>query len=57
MLQRYDAPALAVRVTLPPAQNVVGPEAAMVGVVAPATVTVVGADVAEQLFASVTVTV
>ena len=57
LLHRYDAPLLAVSVTLPPGQNVVDPDGVMVGVVAPETVTVFGADVAEQLFASVTVTV
>ena len=57
LLHRYDEPALAVSVTVPPAQRLVEPDAVMVGVVAPETVTVVGADVAEQPFASVVVTV
>jgi len=46
-----------VSVTLPPVQNVVGPEAVMVGVVAEFTTTVVAALVAEQPFPSVVVTV
>ena len=54
--QRYDEAALAVSVTLPPWQNVVGPEGVMVADGSGLTVTVVGADVALQLFASVTVT-
>lgn len=49
-------PALAVRVTFPPAQNVVGPEAVMLAVGAGLTATFVGADVAVQPFVSVTVT-
>lgn len=50
-------PAGAVSVTLPPSQNVVGPEVVTVAVGGGVTVTVVGADVAVQPFASVTVTV
>ncbi len=50
-------PALALRVTLPPAQNVVAPDAVMLAVGAGFTPTLTGADVAEQPFASVTVTV
>src|SRR5688500_18558785 len=49
-------PPFAVRVTLPPAQNVVGPEAVMLAVGAGLTPTFVGADVAVQPLASVTVT-
>ena len=49
---------LLVRVTLPPAQNVVGPPAVMVGVAGNGlTVTTVGADVAVQPLPSVTCTV
>ena len=54
--QRYDEPLDAVRVTLPPAQNVVGPPAVIVAVGSALTVTTVGEDVALQLFAFVTVT-
>ena len=54
---RYELAALAVSVTVPPAQNVVGPEAVIVGVVAELTVTAVAALVALQPFASVVVTV
>jgi hypothetical protein len=54
--QRYDEPLDAVSVTLPPAQNVVGPPAVMVAAGPGLTVTVVAADVALQPFASVTVT-
>lgn len=50
-------PAGAVSVTLPPSQNVVAPLAAIVAVGPGLTVTVVGADVALQPAASVTVTV
>ena len=53
---RYAVPAVAVRVTLPPAQNVVGPEAVMLALTE-LTVTVAGADVAGQPIAFVTVTV
>ena len=45
--QRYDEPALEVKVTLPPAQNVSGPPAVIVGVAGSAfTVTVVGNEAA-----------
>jgi hypothetical protein len=54
--QRYDAPADAVSVTLPPAQNVVGPPAVIVAVGLALTVTAVGALVALQPAAFVTVT-
>ena len=54
--QRYDAPALAVSVTEPPAQNVVGPDGVIVAVGVALTVTVVAADVALQPFSFVTVT-
>ena len=54
--QRYEDAALAVSVTLPPAQNVVGPPAVIVGVVAVLTVTAVGALVALQPSPSVIVT-
>jgi len=55
--QRYDVPPDAVSVTLPPAQNVVGPEGVIVAVGSGLTVTVrdTGDDV--QPFASVVVTV
>ena len=53
--QRYDAPALAVSVTEPPAQNVVGPDAEIVGIAGLAfTVTPVADDVAVQPVALVT---
>ena len=49
---------LLLRVTLPPAQKVVGPPAVIVGVAGNGfTVTTVGADVAVQPFASVICTV
>ena len=51
---RYDAPAVAVSVTLPPVQKLVGPLAVIVGENAP-TLTVV-VPVAVQLLALVTVT-
>jgi hypothetical protein len=54
--QRYDAPALAVSVTEPPAQNVVGPPAVIVATGGSFTTTVVGAELALQPFAFVTVT-
>ena len=54
--QRYEVAALAVSVTLPPAQNVVAPFAAIVGVGSGLTVTLVAALVALQPFASLTVT-
>jgi hypothetical protein len=55
--QRYEEPALAVRVTEPPAQNVVAPDGVIVAVGSALTVTVVAALVALQLLAFVTVTV
>lgn len=54
--QSQDAPALAVSVTLPPAQKVVGPEAAMVAAGLALTVVVVAAEVVLQPAAFVTVT-
>ena len=54
--QRYDDAAEAVRVTEPPAQNVVGPEAVIVAVGLLFTVTAVAAEIALQPFAFVTVT-
>ena len=54
--QRYDELADAVSVTLPPAQNVVGPPAVMLAPGFAFAVTTVGVDVALQPFASVTVT-
>jgi hypothetical protein len=54
--QRYELPALAVSVTLPPAQKVVGPPALIDGVGLASTVTVVAADAALQPLAFVTVT-
>jgi hypothetical protein len=43
--QRYDAPLEAVRVTLPPVQNVVGPPAVIVGVAGTAlTVTAIATE-------------
>src|SRR6266550_912004 len=57
LLHAYDEADEAVRVTAPPAQNVVGPPAVIVGVGSGLTVTVVAAEVAVQPFASVTVTV
>jgi hypothetical protein len=54
--QRYDAPLDAVSVTLPPAQNVVGPPAVMLAVGFAFIVTTVGDDVALQPFAFVTAT-
>ena len=53
--QRYDEAAEAVSVTLPPAQNLVGPEGVIVAVGLPLTVTTVTA-LAEQPFAFVMVT-
>jgi hypothetical protein len=53
--QSHDEPALALNVTLPPVQNVVGPPGVIVAVGNVFTVTVVPVDVAEQPFA-VTVT-
>ena len=46
---KYELPLLAVRVTLPPWQNVVAPPGVIVAVGAGFTVTVVGDDVAPQL--------
>jgi hypothetical protein len=54
--QRYEEAEDEVSVTEPPAQNVVGPPAVMVGAGSAFTVTDVAEDVAEQPFASVTVT-
>src|SRR5712691_13445204 len=54
--QRYDDPLDAVSVTLPPAQNVVGPPAVILAVGLALTVTVVGAGVVLQPLALVTVT-
>src|SRR5437660_1086295 len=54
--QRYDAPLDAVSVTLPPAQNVVGPPAVIVAAGFALTVTAAGAEVPLQPFPSVTVT-
>ena len=53
---RYVKPAGAVSATLPPAQNVVGPPAVMVGAGFAFTVTTVAAEVPLQPVASVTVT-
>jgi hypothetical protein len=53
--QRYEAPLLAVSVTEPPAQNVVGPDEVIVADGSALTVTVV-AEEALQPFAFVTVT-
>ena len=53
---RYELAALAVSVTLPPAQSVVGPLALIVAVGNGLTVTFVEADVAEHPLALVTVT-
>ncbi len=52
--QRYDEALDAVSVTLPPAQNVVGPLAVMLAVGLAFTVTTVEADVALQPFVPVT---
>ena len=54
--QRYVPPALAVRVTEPPSQNVVGPPAVIVATGVELTVTAGAADVALQPLAFVTVT-
>jgi hypothetical protein len=54
--QRYESPALAVSVTEPPLQNVVGPAAVIVASGAAVTVTVAGAEVVLQPLALVTVT-
>jgi hypothetical protein len=55
--QRYDSAALAVSVTEPPAQNVVGPEGAIAATGRSLTVTTRGAEVVLQPLAFVTVTV
>ena len=55
-LHKYAAPALAVKVTLPPWQNVVDPLAVIVGVGNGFTVTTVEVDVAVHPSALVTVT-
>ena len=57
MLHSHDAPALAVSVTVPPAQKVVGPDAVTVATGKGLTVTVVGEDVAEHPAVSNPVTV
>ena len=54
--QAHEDPALAVSVTLPPSQNVVGPPAVMFATGFGLTVTAVADDVALQPFALVTVT-
>ena len=54
--QRYDEPALAVSVTEPPSQNVVGPDGVIVAAGVAFTVTAVAALVALQPAALVTVT-
>ena len=56
LLHNHDDPPDAESVTDPPAQNVVGPTAVIVGAGNGFTVTVVAADVAEQPLLSVTVT-
>ena len=56
LLHNHDVPALAVKFTVPPAQNVVAPPAVIVAVGNAFTVTVVNADVAEQPLALLTVT-
>jgi hypothetical protein len=53
---RYEDAALEASVTLPGAQNVVGPDGVIVGVVAVVTVTAVGALVAVQPLPFVMVT-
>jgi hypothetical protein len=53
---RYDVPLLAVSVTEPPAQNVVGPPVVIVAAGGAFTVTTVAAEVALQPLAFVTVT-
>ena len=54
--QRYDEPLEAVSVTLPPAQNVVGPPVVIVAIGLAFTVTAVAALVALQPLAFVTAT-
>jgi hypothetical protein len=56
VLQLYALPVVAVSVTLPPEQKVVGPEGVIDTVGSGLTVIVVIADVLEQVFPSVTVT-
>ena len=56
LLHNHDAPAEAVNVTEPPAQNVVGPSAVIVATGSGFTVTAVAAEVAEHPLPSVTVT-
>lgn len=53
VLHKYDVPALAVKVTLPPEQKVVGPFAVMLAFGAAFTVTTVPVDVAEHPLAFV----
>lgn len=55
--QTYETPGDAVSVTFPPWQKVVAPEGVIVAAGGEFTVTVMGAEVAEQPFASLTVTV
>ena len=55
--QRYVRPPGALRVTLPPSQNVVGPLGVTVASGSGFVVTVIGAEVFEQFDAFVTVTV
>jgi len=55
--QRYDEPADAVSVTSPPAQNVVGPEALMVGVATGLMITVALFVATQPLLLTVRVTV
>lgn len=57
MLHRYEVLAVTVKVTLPPEQKVVGPDAVMFAVGKDRTVTVVGAEVAEPTPVTVIVTV
>jgi len=57
LLHKYDNPELAIKVTEPPIQKVVAPDAVIVTVGNVLTVTIVADDVAEQLLALATVTV
>jgi hypothetical protein len=57
LLHNQDEPAEAVKVTLPPAQKVVAPDAEIEATGNGLTVTPAGEEVAEQPFALVTVTV
>jgi hypothetical protein len=57
LLQEYDIPPLDVKSTLPPEQKVVAPPAVIVAIGKALTVTAAAVLVAEQPFASVTVTV